>query len=248
MDDLTVLSPHRDDAVFSLYTCLSRWQKAPVRVTVLNFFTQSAYAPRALPFTWSSVSALRAREDLRALHAIDGRIRIASAGLTDAPLRFGIEASKVCSPETRSYDDSSDLRTLRTVIRAHFAAGVAIAPLGLGNHVDHLLVSKAATQVLPAHRLAFYEDLPYATWTSEADLKRRVSEREQELCVRLKPVIIRAEHATWRKRAAGVRYQSQITPSEAAAIARFGAKYGGGERIWIPRYSTRWISLADNYA
>jgi LmbE family N-acetylglucosaminyl deacetylase len=248
MDELTVLSPHRDDAVFSLYICLSRWRSAPVRVTVLNFFTESGYAPRAFPLSRASVPALRAREDRHALRAIDGRIRIKSAGLVDAPLRLGIEARHVCSPEARAYDDSGDAASLRAVIRAQYIRGLALAPLGLGNHVDHLLVNKAATQTLPGCSLAFYEDLPYATWTSEAELKRRVRACEETTMVRLKSAIVRGEHAAWRKREIGVHYGSQITPREAAEIARFALRYRGGERIWIPKHSTRWRVLVNSHA
>ncbi len=46
MRKLTVLSPHRDDAAFSLFICLAKWSMFPsLKVKVLNFFTESAYAP-----------------------------------------------------------------------------------------------------------------------------------------------------------------------------------------------------------
>lgn len=248
MDELTLLSPHRDDAAFSLYVCLSRWRKAPVRLTVLNFFTESAYAPRALPISRDCVSAARAREDRHAVRAIDPRIQIKSAGLLDAPLRLGIEAGAVCRPEVRAYDDSLDLGTLRRVIRARIITGLVIAPLGLGNHVDHVLVNKAASETLPGKRLAYYEDLPYASWTSQTELMQRVSECERRTRIGLKPIIVRAEHAVWRKREVGAHYQSQITPTEAAQIARYAARYGGGERIWIPGHSMRWKALVTRHA
>jgi LmbE family N-acetylglucosaminyl deacetylase len=248
MDELTLLSPHRDDAAFSLSICLLQWRRVPVRLTILNFFTESAYAPHAVPVSGSSISTVRAREDRHAVRAIDPRIRVESAGLIDAPLRLGIEAGRVCDPKARAYDNSHDLRTVRAVIRGHVVRGLAIAPLGLGNHVDHLLVHQAATDVIPGKRLAFYEDLPYATWTPDRELIERVSECETRTRVRLKPAILRAPHAAWRKRGVAVRYKSQIIPCEAAQIASYSAIYGGGERIWIPRYSIRWRSLVNSHA
>lgn len=248
MDELTLLSPHRDDAAFSLSICLSQWRRTPVRLTILNFFTQSAYAPHALLFSSSSISAIRAREDRQALRAIDARIRIESAGLIDAPLRLGIEAHRVCDLKPGASDDSPDLRTVRAAIRGHAVRGLAIAPLGLGNHVDHLLVSRAATDVIPGKRLAFYEDLPYATWTPDRELINRVSECETRTRVVLKSAILRIPHGLWRKREVGFHYSSQIAPGDAADIARYSARYGGGERIWIPRYSSRWTSLLNCHA
>jgi hypothetical protein len=62
----------------------------------------------------------------------------------------------------------------------------------------------------------------------------------------LKAAVLRAPHAAWRKREVGAHYQSQITPREAAQIAGYSSKYGGGERIWIPQYSKRWQSLVND--
>jgi hypothetical protein len=248
MDDVTVLSPHRDDAVFSLYICLSRWRKSPLRITILNFFTQSAYAPYAPPNSCNSISSLRAREDRYAINAIDPRIRIKSAKLMDAPLRLNIAAARVCDPELRTYGDSHDLQTISMFMQANIARGLAIAPLALGNHVDHLLVHNAAVRSLPGKNLAFYEDLPYATWVTEEDLRSRIMRSEESTRVRLQGVVLRAPHATWRKREVGVHYRSQITPREAVDIADYSARYGGGERIWIPLYSKRWRLLVNGDA
>lgn len=248
MDELTVLSPHRDDALFSLYICLSQWRKRSIRITVLNFFTETAYAPHALPNSHNSISSLRAREDRYAVNAIDARIRIKSAKLVDAPLRLNIAAGQVCDPEIRAYHDSHDLQTLSMLMHASIARGLAIAPLALGNHVDHLLVHRAAARSLPGKNLAFYEDLPYATWTTDEELRSRVIRSEERTRVRLQGVVVRAPHAAWNKREVGVHYQSQITPQEAAQIAGYSARYGGGERIWIPRHSKRWRSLVNGDA
>jgi hypothetical protein len=109
------------------------------------------------------------------------------------------------------------------------------------------VVHAAALRTRHASRLAFYEDLPYATWTPEADIKKRVKDTAQITGVQLRPVVILGEHAIWRKRRLIGQYQSQISADEAAVIARFAAKYGGGERIWIPRYSSRWVSFMNSY-
>src|ERR1700761_6725222 len=129
MRAVTVLSPHRDDAAFSLYVCLSRWVGASYRVTVLNFFTESAYGPRAIPTSASSISEIRRREDRRALASVNPRIRIESAGLLDAPLRLGIGAGEVCSAEPSPHDYSNNLQTVSSILRAYMRTSLVLVPL-----------------------------------------------------------------------------------------------------------------------
>ena len=66
---ILVLSPHRDDAAFSLSIAITNWLTARHSVTVLNVFTRSRYAPFSdAAFVHendelSYVSAMRLRED-----------------------------------------------------------------------------------------------------------------------------------------------------------------------------------------
>lgn len=226
-----VLSPHYDDAAFSLCLSISTWASSSLRVRVLNFFTESAYAPRAT-VPERSIPALREREDRHALFAIDRSIAAKSCGLLDAPLRLGIPPQAVFS---RSPDENT-CRLLATAIAGCTRNSLVLCPLGLGNHVDHLAVRSAATLACRAVKLGFYEDLPYAIWTSEDELRERVKEAEKQTGVSLRPVVIRRKRPVWNKRRIISRYASQITPEEADRMARFGSRYGGGERIWIPQY------------
>ena len=67
---IVVISPHRDDAAFSLGLSIGCWLDAGHAVNVVNCFTRSAYAPYAeFEFIHSNdrmarVSALRLREDV----------------------------------------------------------------------------------------------------------------------------------------------------------------------------------------
>jgi LmbE family N-acetylglucosaminyl deacetylase len=248
MHEVTVFSPHRDDAIFSLYVCLARWHEASVRISVLNFFTQSAHAPCAINGSAFPVSYARSREDRRALAMIDRRIAVKSLGLLDAPLRLGIDSMSVCSSEAFERDGGSSAGKLGILLDGRIGRReLFLAPLGLGNHVDHLSVRNAALEDIKASQLAFYEDLPYATWTSKDSLREQVAACEQKIGRSLQPVVVRGRAVILRKRRAVARYQSQIRPDEAAAIARFAAKYGGGERLWIPRHG-RWASFLDRNA
>jgi len=121
--------------------------------------------------------------------------------------------------------------------------GIVLAPLGLGDHLDHLTVRQAALRATRGKRLAFYEDLPYASWTSEPCIVQRVRNIETENGAALRPAVLRRQRSSLTKLHLAARYQSQITKEEAVKISRFSAKYRGGERIWIPKQSGRWLRV-----
>lgn len=245
MTRITVLSPHRDDAAFSLSLSLLRWRELGMKITVLNFFTVSAYAPRIPDNDPDQVSLVRKAEDHRVLSQIDRRIRVRDCNLLDAPIRLGIRPDAICNPETQAFAKSI-VPEVAAYIRSQEPHGAVIAPLGLGGHVDHLAVHEAATtKMWRKHRLAFYEDLPYATWTADEILRDRVLETETKLHTRLKPAIIRRPRAVFRKRSLIAGYRSQIAPEEAWSIARFSLRYGGGERLWVPNHSKLWALLTE---
>ncbi len=243
MPRLTILSPHRDDAAFSLFVCLANWSlSSSVELRILNFFTESAYAPYALGGNAISVSAIRKREDLRALSSISRSIKITDRDLLDAPLRLEIPPSLVCKAKTRTLISEELLEQLKTAF-SKIHRDLAIAPLGLGDHVDHIAVRRAAVRaIVPAH-LAFYEDLPYATWTPEDILREHVLEVEEASRTKLKPVIVRDRRLVRLKRRIVAQYRSQISLGDASAIANWSKRYRSGERIWIPSRSAQWLAL-----
>lgn len=222
------LSPHRDDAVFSLYFTLSEFaRRSPVSVS--NFFTKSSYAPKAGTSDPAGVSQIRKREDRKAIRRINCSIRIRDCELLDAPLRLNIPVRQVFYKQP----DDQDVQLVANHI--HYGTPeLTLAPLGLGGHVDHVTVKRAALKVIPRSRLAFYEDLPYAM-RSDDELPAVLRELEEELHMHLVPRIIRGNRRVFEKRAACARYRSQIKLAEADAMAGWSRRYGTGERIWIPR-------------
>lgn len=239
---LTVLSPHRDDAVFSLYLALRSWQQSPHRITILNFFTQSSYAPRVSDKEAAVISNIRKTEDRKTLAKIGRNIQILDCHLLDAPLRLGIEVAAACRPETSP--DARCVTEIAAYIRNLARNDLLLAPLSLGGHVDHRAVNEAAiASASKKSRLAFYEDLPYATWTPQDTLRKQVHAMEAITGIQLRPVIVRQRGEVRRKQYAAACYQSQITLQEAITIARFSLRYGGGERLWIPKRGESWALL-----
>ncbi|MGH2964355.1 MAG: PIG-L deacetylase family protein [Solirubrobacterales bacterium] len=145
-----ILSPHQDDAVFSLWHVLS----GPGEVRVVNVF---AGAPASERLGWwdaetgasdpASRALERGREDRAAL-GLAGRSSV-NLDFVDAQYRDG-------EPPTEA-------------IAAALGASVPdeallLAPAGLGGHADHRLVRSAALSLRETgRRLALYADIPHAT-------------------------------------------------------------------------------------
>jgi hypothetical protein len=98
---LLILSPHRDDAAFSLSLALEHWLRGRHTLTIVNVFTRSRYAPFSDADTvhendlMSYVSAMRKREDEAFLKQMRGA-RMVDLNLKDAPIRLRCDAATVC--------------------------------------------------------------------------------------------------------------------------------------------------------
>lgn len=123
-------------------------------------------------------------------------------------------------------------------------ADAIVAPLGVGSHVDHQVVRRAAEKAF-GDRLAYYEDFPYVRKLFA--LGRALEHRRdwREVTIELEK-----ENLDARKRAIGA-YRSQLAPlfGDAArmhkAVDRYARRIGGrgwskgpsrgGERLWYRR-------------
>ncbi len=164
--------------------------------------------------------------------------------LLDAPLRLGIDSAAVFHPETQAFA-AAIKPEVSALIQRHARNHLLVIPLALGGHVDHFAVYQAAISSAMKQRLAFYEDLPYAAWISDEMIRRRVRQTEVRTRIQLRPVIIRRNRARWNKQHGIVQYWSQTSREEAALITKFSAKYGGGERLWVPKRSNAWAWLTE---
>jgi LmbE family N-acetylglucosaminyl deacetylase len=156
--------------------------------------------------------------------------------LLDAPLHLGIQFDEVFRPDTSRLLTPEWLQTLATEIASHAGIGLVLAPLTLGNHVDHVAVNRAALNACGPKRLGFYEDLPYAIWTDDSTLRKKVGEMEAALNVSLYSATIAPDRTLMSKQCAAGTYSSQITREDAIRIAK------RAERIWIPK-SRFWAEL-----
>lgn len=177
---VVVLSPHLDDAVLSC-GALMTYALSRTSVTVVTFFTE----PGQAPYTRSARRYLRQAggrdadavfqhrrdQERAALEALG--ITCVHAGLTEALFRrrpANLNRSRVTHvyPFYRAHATSSRivtadagmLREVREIIHQVAGSGtnLVLAPLGVGGHVDRILVRTAAQS--SGAPVAYYRDFP----------------------------------------------------------------------------------------
>ncbi|MBB4952319.1 LmbE family N-acetylglucosaminyl deacetylase [Agrobacterium vitis] len=156
---LLILSPHSDDSAFSIggilaaKTAFHGWS-----IHQLTVFVGSIHAPYAPQHTTEeAITALRCREDdaFCMFHGIQlDRLEFKETLLRGYPSIPAIFA--VNEPQ----DDPIYGAVCEAVQEAVSGFDLVLAPLGIGGHIEHIMVREACRQ-LCSHAL-FYEDLPYA--------------------------------------------------------------------------------------
>lgn len=242
------LSPHLDDAVFS---CGGRiWRQAqsgdPVKVVTVFGGAPDPGAPlspyaRQLHARWGRPEAVQQRraEDVEAL-ALLGAEPIHWPYL-DCIYRRTPEGDFPYASEEALWGDAhasdADLvEELAHRIRALPLAsgGRLYAPLGVGDHVDHRIVRRAAEG--SGQPLTYYEDFPYARDPQAVKAVLTPGLWEPDL-------VLLSEQALRAKVAATVCYRSQISTfwgsqdAVDATVRAFAEQTGRGkpaERYWHP--------------
>lgn len=249
--NILVLSPHRDDAAFSLTLSISHWLAVGHRVTILNVFTRSLYAPYSdaesvhMNDRLSYVSAMRRREDEEFLKQVPGATMV-DLNIKDAPIRLHCDSAIVCDMDVDPKDTA--IPKIRKAVAAQAAQAHAtsclVLPLGLGHHVDHRVARDAALPLSTELPCAFYEELPYATRPGvQVDLTRFREDANTRLHEPLFPVLVHGTHTrpTERKLKVAHLYASQIDDALAHTIADFSHRYHGAERLWA---NESWLAEA----
>lgn len=164
---LLILSPHSDDTAFSLGGLLAEgsafqgWRKHQ-----LTLFVRSCHAPYA---PWldgvEAITTARSREDdaFCACHDISLR----RLDLDETLVRGYPSVASIFAPR-QPHEDALFARTCREVEQAVTSFDMVLAPLGIGGHIEHVLVREACRRVRPD--ALYYEDLPYAGDFSNAEL------------------------------------------------------------------------------
>ena len=229
-----LLSPHDDDAAFSLGAALMDGRFGAS--TVIAVFTQSDSLEDDALLGVEAVTALRAREHRAFYRQWAPDVGLLDLQRKDAPLRLGIPGELVFDP----LQDPSREAEMDFLIKSVYEAGpmdqVILAPLGMGDHVDHLLVRDTALRLAAKGRaVAFYEDLPYSARSSDGDLQNRIATTAALLGRPLSLRLLVSTHTPETKSRALRAYASQRSEASLTQMVSYGAQHLSGrfcERIW----------------
>lgn len=169
MTRVLAVSPHLDDAAFSVGGTLAALAAAGHDVTVVTCFTRSVPDPQGFALACQTDKGLAPEVDYMALRRAEDDAAMAALGAM--PLRLDL-------PEAphRGYTSAPDLfagvhdgdeawRDVRAALE-DLSADVWLGPQGLGNHVDHLHVLRALAGL--DRPTAWWRDSPYVLRAPDA--------------------------------------------------------------------------------
>ncbi len=167
MTTLIAVSPHLDDAVFSVGAMLARHAEAGWRVIVATCFTASVPDPVGFALACQLDKGLGPEVDYMALRRAEDATACALLGaeaihlaFPEAPHRgYGSAAALFAPPH--EHDDIADTLApaLDGLLRRHEPARI-LGPAAIGSHVDHLVVRRVLERLGVGAEL--WADLPYA--------------------------------------------------------------------------------------
>lgn len=210
------LSPHLDDVALSCAGAMFRLTNSGQKVTAATVFT--ADVKETHPLSWLAQRnqrawdlpehpfAIRCEEDQRAMQLIGAAAQ--HLGLLDIIYRLGKDGQPLYQKTVLGIPvHEDDLQIHFPVLVEKFRQLkeffepdnlIIFCPLGVGGHVDHVLVRQAAEDVWTPENLIYYEDFPYAgrlgvmqTWLGENNqiwTTHLLNLSEQEIKVRITSV------------------------------------------------------------
>lgn len=165
-----VLSPHFDDAVYSMAGRMLAAQESGTRVLVVTVFADAGTGGRPGRFTDYTT---RRAEDRAAMHALDLdylQLDLPELAFRRTSLSAWLRAGHNALPIPRDSVWAATRAGIVSVVEERLeAAGTLHAPRSIGAHPDHRLVTETAIDVARAFRLhvELHDDLPYALYPAE---------------------------------------------------------------------------------
>lgn len=197
-----VLSPHPDDAAFSLGGALFAGLLPPP-VTIVTVFDRSDFCGRGSRGDLELVTAKRAREDERFCASVGARLM--RFGLADACVRYPtLPIAALFEAEHSEPVLAGELAARLDRLAEMYPGANLLAPMAAGGHIDHVLVAAAAWASRWTSRF-FYADQPYAL---------RLGMKPVETVMQVPPSL----EAMWAKVRAAVAYSSQPAAQELALM------------------------------
>lgn len=232
-----VVAPHCDDAPYSIAGVMRALGEAGVAQHMLTIFGRSGYAPNNPGLNEDAVTALRNAEDVAAARAAHASIAVTCLDNADITVRRGLAVDDVIDRGPLDADSQRWIERVVDAIEVVRSAGqTVLAPLGIGWHIDHRIVTAAAVQL--ARRgvtVHFFEDLPYAGWTRPSRRWLALAVRWRQVGLPLLPFDVRSPGLIDLKRTIYDFYASQAQDAYWRGISSQTARRGGAERLWLAK-------------
>jgi LmbE family N-acetylglucosaminyl deacetylase len=240
---VVVLSPHCDDAAFSLAGVLKHALGLGKRTTIITCFSCSSYAPKLIFRSPTRVTQIRKREDTGFGTWLHPSCELIWLDWEDAALRDDRRRIDVCSARPLSGSDLDLTAKLAEVLRGLVdPTSVILLPFGVGSHVDHRIVREAGLSLAAegCSSLFFYEDLPYAAEYSLQTLDNWIAGFSFARLFRVEPRYMSFAELLSCKTRAALCYKSQVTRRVVERIVgharRLDPSGPGAERVWQVSY------------
>ena len=208
---VVAVSPHLDDAAFSVGGTLAVLADAGHDVTVLTCFTRSVPDPQGFALACQTDKGLGPEVDYMAVRRLEDDRALAVLGvqqqhldLVEAPHRGYDSAPALFAgplPDDTVWRDVADLL-------APLSADLWLAPQALGAHVDHLQVLRAVASL--SRPTAWWRDSPYV-------LRQPDARPGPHLPAGLAPVELPADRQ--RRSDACAAYETQLSFQFGGAVA-----------------------------
>ena len=183
---LVVLSPHLDDAVFSIGGYLA--SQSHRCVLVLNIFAQSSFV-NGSQSNLENGTAIRKQEDKMAFGQM-GHVKIQDLDFIDAIDR-GIPFENVFNHPAEVIAADPLIVKVRQALDLYIPQDAyVLAPAGFGNHYDHILVRQAGADKANA----YYAELPYACRTNYQNEEALRFLKTRQLSVKVAEASIIEQH------------------------------------------------------
>jgi len=179
---LLVLSPHYDDAPLSLGQSLIDGVLSRHEVTVGVVFGHSAWVRWFHPTRRRSpvATAIRRVEEHRNSRRFG--YRLVTGGREEATLRLGTtDTARYLDPNADPSASGEVEPALRVCVAWAERHDAVLAPLGIGDHLDHLILAEVGRRLgESATRVGFYAERPYATMLDDSAIDERAAAIDPE--------------------------------------------------------------------
>jgi LmbE family N-acetylglucosaminyl deacetylase len=177
MSTALFVSPHLDDVAFSCGGTLAALKAKGWTVGLVTVFTRSVPGPRGFALQCQTSKGLGPEVDYMALRREEDRAfathlgvdHLAWGDLEEAPHRGYDSAQALFQPPRQ--DDAIEEAVARSLkpLLWELKPDRVFVPQALGSHVDHVQVVRAVKGLgIPANRVLYYRDTPYALRQPEA--------------------------------------------------------------------------------